>query len=72
MVLPTTEAVMPERDHQLATTPARTGAEKESRKKRSRSFWTLLREFWGLLQGRRRYLMIGVGTVTVFEPSRMS
>lgn len=41
---------------------AGTAAEK---RKRSRSFWTLLREFGGLLHGRRRYVALAVGTVTV-------
>jgi ATP-binding cassette subfamily B protein len=37
----------------------------EERKKRTRSFWTLLSEFWGLLRGRRTRVVLAVLSVTV-------
>jgi ATP-binding cassette subfamily B protein/subfamily B ATP-binding cassette protein MsbA len=51
--------------HDLPVEGQHAAASHADRRKRSRSFWTLLREFWGLLHGRRRYVTLAVGTVTV-------
>ncbi|MBX3358132.1 MAG: ABC transporter ATP-binding protein [Phycisphaeraceae bacterium] len=63
-----------ERD-KLANTGAAKGAppgaallsdeEQKERRKRTRSFWALVREFWGLLRGERLSILLALSTLTV-------